>query len=410
MPPGVCCDNCQREADGVDAPPPGVVDQNDLSDLVELPGVGIDELQLDSEDETQTAPDKSVPTIKRRGPSILPQRRRGAHLIDAQNSLQQWRAETWRRLYARRPWSNELILPTRVISNIANKTDILTVNDLIQVGGWSQHRAFRHGEELLSVLQAVDDRERTRRESEKRKKEEERLERRRIAEAVKEAKKVETKRRREEERLRRPKKPRLSRAKKQVGGNVCGNAVDITGEKENVAPLSAPGPLSSVMPPTSWTPPRPAYVMPPPTLWTPPRTAAYIMPPTSWTPDPFTPPRPASHVLPSSFVSAPSPTTPLASYDTLTSHLIPIQTGGVVAGPAFAMQPAGNLYRFQHESPATAHWQPPYHAQPLVSLSQPFAQPPASVPLFSYLHMPANTMSQDPDEIRGVLPYNTWPQ
>ena len=148
MPPGVCCDNCQREADAVEADavhacPPGVVEQNDISDHVELL-VGIDEpldeLQSDSEDETRTAPDK-VPQIKRRGPSILPQRRRGAHLIDAQKSLEQWRAETWRRLYARRPWSNELILPTRVISNIANKTHILTVNDLIQVGGWSQHRA-----------------------------------------------------------------------------------------------------------------------------------------------------------------------------------------------------------------------------------------------------------------------------
>ncbi|KAF8723171.1 hypothetical protein AX14_009490 [Amanita brunnescens Koide BX004] len=266
-PPGVCCDNCQRKADGVDAPLPGAVDQNDALDHIKLP-VGMDERESDSDDdETQTGPDQNVNAIKRRGPSILPQRRQGAHLIDAQNSLQQLRKETWRRLYARRPWSNELILPTRVISNIANKTNILTVNDLIQIGGWSQHRAFYHGEELLSVLLAVDDRERTRRVSEKKKKEDERLERRRVAEALKEAKKIETKRRREEERLSRLKRPRPSRAKGQlVGMNVGGNvAVDIGCEKENVAPLSAPGP-QSVMPPTSWTP---TY--------------------------PFTPPQPASH-------------------------------------------------------------------------------------------------------------------
>jgi len=56
---------------------------------------------------------------------------------------------------------------------------------LIEVG-WSQHRALCHGEELLSVLRAVDERERNWHISEKQKALDDCLERKCVADAAKE--------------------------------------------------------------------------------------------------------------------------------------------------------------------------------------------------------------------------------
>ena len=137
-------------------------------------------------------------------------------------------------LYAGRPWSPEIVLPTRVITNIANKTYINSIEALIEVGGWSRNQALRHGEELLSLLQAVDQRECNRCICEKQRKIDERQELKRMADAARLAERAEAKRRKQEERLSRPKKPRPSRAKAKVAGHV---AAEIGGPgKENVPP------------------------------------------------------------------------------------------------------------------------------------------------------------------------------
>ena len=69
-----------------------------------------------------------------------------------------------------------------------------------------------HGEELLSLLQAVDEQERNRHVCEKQRKVDEQQELKRAAGAAGLAERAEVKRRKQEERLSRPKMPRPSRA------------------------------------------------------------------------------------------------------------------------------------------------------------------------------------------------------
>lgn len=281
------------------------------------------------------------PSAKRRDPFILPQRRRGAHLVDAQRSLERWHVETWTSLYSQCPWSPEVILPSRVISNLAQKTYILTVDNLIEIGGLSRHCALRHGEEILSILHKVDERERSRRSSEKQKKLDERLERQRIAAVAREAKKVEAKRRREEERSRRPKKPRLSRAKKHVAPAHVAAEIGAQACKENV-PLSPPSvlhPTGSWFPMAPFTPPRftmsAPYFSPSSTPFTPLTASLCALPSMPFTP--FMPPTTSPPPLSSARLWA-SPYY-LAPYQNPMQPSPPVQTQPYLAPYQNPMQP-----------------------------------------------------------------------
>lgn len=383
---------------------------------------------VDSDVASDAAPDDCVPPNKRRDPTILPQRRRGAHLVDAQISLERWRAETWTRQYAKRPWSPEILLPSRVVSNIANKTFVQSTEALIEIGGWARHRALVHGEELLCILREVDERERDRRASEKQKKLDERLERKHAAETVREAKKAEAKRRREEERLNRPKKPRLSRAKltKHV-------AAGIGLGKENVPPLSAP-PVSVMLPTGSWppmvpfTPSRPTLTSHAGSITSTPRKSAPlpVLSPmmTSLTGlqptppmEPFTPPRPTSHA--GSMTSMPHQFAPLPAQFT--------QFTPVPALPAFSSSPgypaAVGIPTSPSQQSPTSFWATPYPAA-----GNPMSPASFWTPAYLPPHMtspnppdPLQPSEQDSSQyptaamngiqgLQTLVRYHTWPQ
>jgi len=123
-PLGVCCDNCQRQA--IDS------ESSEARTTTIHVDVNTDDIELaddqaESDAASDVAPESKAPSIKRCDPTILPQRRRGAHLVDAQSSIEHWRVETWTRFYTGRPWSPEIVLPTGVITNIANKTYIQSI-------------------------------------------------------------------------------------------------------------------------------------------------------------------------------------------------------------------------------------------------------------------------------------------
>lgn len=140
----MCCDNCQSieaaaSSESSDEPSTniGITDPNEVSKEVNLM-----KDQQESDVASDAAPEDCVLRTQRCDPSILPQRCRGAHLINTQTSLECWRAETWTHHYAGCPWSPEIILPSRVVSNISNKTSIQSLEALVEVGGWAQHRAL----------------------------------------------------------------------------------------------------------------------------------------------------------------------------------------------------------------------------------------------------------------------------
>ena len=403
VPLGICCDNCQRKAAGSESSQQttGATDPDDGGEDADHT-----KDQADSDVASDTAPDDCVPQTKRRDPTILPQRRRGAHLVDAQTSLERWRAETWTRQYAGRPWSPEIILPSRVVSNIANKTNVQSTEALVEIGGWARHRALVHGDELLCILREVDERERDRRASEKQKKVDERLERKRAAEAVREAKKAETKRRREEVRLNRPKKPRLSRAK--VAKHV---AAGIGLGKENIPPLSAP-PVSVLLPTASWpmipfTPPRPTspagsttsmqHQFAPPPVLSPVTNSPYPMA----AGNPTSPCSTPSQQLPASFWMPPYLPPPHMTSQNLQDQLQPIQWEH--AYPT-AMSSGSTLSQQLSFSPAS-FWTPPYLPPHMTSHSPPDTLQPIQRDSSQY-----PTAAMNGIDMQTLARYYTWPQ
>lgn len=415
-PLGVCCDNCQCRI--VDAEASELIEQSsaactatlklDANTDVEL----TDDELADDREELITASDMAPTSeghAKRRDPSILPQRQRGAHLLDAQTSLELWRLETWSRFYAGRPWSPEILLPTGVINNIANKTYILSIEALIDIGGWSRHRALHHGEELLSILQGVDEHERDQRISEKEKMLDDRRKRKCAADAARDAKKAETKKWREEERLSRPKRPRASRAKKATTtvGHV---AAEIGPGKENV-PLSSQG-MPALHPMVScgvvpFTPTRlPSSVHPSPSSssLSPSTMTGVLSPPVSFNMHAHLPS--SAHFLPSLSSLSPSTTTsvlsPPASFNThacLPSYspspmhytMLPPNS----SPPVFSQAPP--------PIPSAPFWIPPFVAQNPPGPPE-TTQPPSPLDPLQTIQPP-----QLYPPLPGVWRYPTWP-
>lgn len=406
VPLGVCCDNCQCRT---------VISES--SELIEPSATCIATINLDANTDVELADDEpaddkaewvaagNAPSTKRRDPTILPQRRRGAHLVDAQTSLERWRIETWSRFYSRRPWSPEILLPTGVISNIANKTYLQSIEALIEVGGWSRHRALRHGEELLSILQSVDECERDRRISDKQKMLDDRQERKRAAEAARDVKKADTKRRREEARLSRPKRPRASRARTSVGHV----AAEIGPGKEN-NPLSSQG--MPALPPTvsrgvvPFTPPRPPYSAQPSLSNLSPSSSCLLTPPMSFNAHvvlaPATPP--ATLTSPSQPIQPMLPPSPFPYNFRSSMGYAMLPPSSSVPVPSHALSPSVSLppssqlpVLSQAPSPTSSSpfWIPPFVAQHPLGPIQP-RQGPLPYPLL-------------PDK-QGVWRYPTWPQ
>ena len=132
----------------------------------------------------------------------------------AQELMEKWRYETWTRLYSTRPYGPQGLLTDTVVTALASKARLSTIEDLVSAG-WGASRAKKHGDEVLQLLKAYDERFSNIRETEKR----ERMQAKKLETAQRnEAKRqqaIEDRALKRKERESQPKAPRPSRAKRQ---------------------------------------------------------------------------------------------------------------------------------------------------------------------------------------------------
>ncbi|KAJ3825122.1 P-loop containing nucleoside triphosphate hydrolase protein [Lentinula raphanica] len=127
-PTGLCCDNCIRQS-------------NPDHPMLQIEQVLPRAQSSDGECEGSMAP---VPT------------RRHEHLEQARACLTTWRDDTFDLLYSEQPWGPEALLPSPVLTAIATKAQLRTVEDLILIAGWEEIFARIHGEEVLDLLSSLD--------------------------------------------------------------------------------------------------------------------------------------------------------------------------------------------------------------------------------------------------------------
>lgn len=77
------------------------------------------------------------------------------HLLGARELLEAWRYETWMKLYRRRPWGMQCLLPDTILTAFATKARLQTPDDLIK-SGWSRTHVQRHGAEIIDILRDYD--------------------------------------------------------------------------------------------------------------------------------------------------------------------------------------------------------------------------------------------------------------
>ncbi|KAJ7646031.1 hypothetical protein DFH06DRAFT_997805, partial [Mycena polygramma] len=82
--------------------------------------------------------------------------RKEEHLKGARTRLERWRQETWEELYARRPWGYQVLLPDKVLTSLASKARLTSIDDLIGGGTWSPTHARKHGPAVLELLRDYD--------------------------------------------------------------------------------------------------------------------------------------------------------------------------------------------------------------------------------------------------------------
>ncbi|KIK03032.1 hypothetical protein K443DRAFT_5751 [Laccaria amethystina LaAM-08-1] len=140
--------------------------------------------------------------------------RREAHREGARELLINWRNKTWAELYRKRPWGVQALLPDVVLTALASKARLKTLEDLTGAG-WSPIHARRHGDKVVEMLSGYDIKFLRQREADRVEKAEKKK-----AETV--ARNLEKRERERAERLRLrelkknlPKPPRASRSKKR---------------------------------------------------------------------------------------------------------------------------------------------------------------------------------------------------
>ncbi|KAF8341697.1 hypothetical protein F5887DRAFT_1076461 [Amanita rubescens] len=216
-PTGDCCDNCLRRL-------------GTTHDLMQFPLANEVKEVKDEPIDAVTSFVGASTSRKRSATGIIklegsetslngPKTRRDQFRQGAIQLLESWRLQTYEAHYLRRPWGPHCLLPDNILSSLASKRTITTVQDLIGEG-WSATHAQKHGLDVLKCLADYDlghfkDLE------EKREEKKRETEERRALEAQ------EAKRRRAEAKAIRqaqPKPPRPSRAKSQQNTNVLGNS------------------------------------------------------------------------------------------------------------------------------------------------------------------------------------------
>ncbi|KAJ3740694.1 P-loop containing nucleoside triphosphate hydrolase protein, partial [Lentinula raphanica] len=74
----------------------------------------------------------------------------------ARACLTTWRDDTFDLLYSEQPWGPEALLPSPVLTAIATKAQLRTVEDLVSIARWEEIFARIHGEEVLDLLSSLD--------------------------------------------------------------------------------------------------------------------------------------------------------------------------------------------------------------------------------------------------------------
>ena len=165
-PTGVCCDNCaSRERRRTQSEPPSPQGPVSAASAVEPIAVpeepgemepqsddAIDDAVEEDEAHTEVDSDPLAPANWRR---FVPKTRRREHLGQARAVLVEWRHKTWLTKYRTRPFGPPGILPDSVITPLASRTTLLTIDDLRAVS-WPLARL--HGTEVLALLHALDER------------------------------------------------------------------------------------------------------------------------------------------------------------------------------------------------------------------------------------------------------------
>ena len=80
---------------------------------------------------------------------------REAHLQGARELLEAWRLETWMKLYRRCPWGIQALLPDTILTALALKARLRTLENLISVGCSPTH-VQKHGAEIIDILKDYD--------------------------------------------------------------------------------------------------------------------------------------------------------------------------------------------------------------------------------------------------------------
>ena len=78
------------------------------------------------------------------------------HLQGARELLEAWRLETWRKLYRHCPWGIQALLPDTILTALAAKACLQSLENLISIG-WSPTHVQKHGAELIDILKNYDD-------------------------------------------------------------------------------------------------------------------------------------------------------------------------------------------------------------------------------------------------------------
>lgn len=86
---------------------------------------------------------------------VGPKIRREEFRNGAVQVLEHWRHDTYKTHYLRRPWGPHSLLPDNILSSLASKRMIRTVQDLINEG-WSATHAEKHGQDILKQLADYD--------------------------------------------------------------------------------------------------------------------------------------------------------------------------------------------------------------------------------------------------------------
>ncbi|KAF5363029.1 hypothetical protein D9758_012611 [Tetrapyrgos nigripes] len=140
-PTGICCDNCLRKQDPNH---PLLYIEPALSKSA-------------SKQPTNSEEPLSEPNSNGKRPMVtVPATRKDVHLSSVRSLLEKWRYATFLEKYSSCSWGADALLPPKVLTTIATKAWLSSIDDLIGAG-WSPIFARKHGLDILERIAMVDE-------------------------------------------------------------------------------------------------------------------------------------------------------------------------------------------------------------------------------------------------------------